>query len=296
MSFAIKIVYIIYNFVYGGAMYDYSKIQKYVLWLKKNEHLSVSIHSAGNQKIVTNPEISAFNVHDNPYCAYIKGSKCAAADCVRKQASAEKKCRSGAYFGMCRTGVAEFVYPVRASGETVGFISVSGYRLPEGEKLVRQTALHYGLDEKTALSKYALLKEAPKDSGGIDTLIMPLSDMLTLALITGGEKRTTVAGRIVAYINGNYSLPITSEDICKALSVSRAYMSREFNREINMPLRDYINTVRIKNAKVLLQSSELSVSEVAYSVGFSDSGYFSSVFKKNVGLSPREYKKQRFAY
>lgn len=83
-------------------MYDYSKIKKYVLWLKKNEHLSVSIHSAGNLSIVTEPELSAFNVHDNPYCAYIKGCRCAAADCVKKQKKAEEKCRAGVYFGMCR--------------------------------------------------------------------------------------------------------------------------------------------------------------------------------------------------
>ena len=71
-------------------MYDYSKIKKYVLWLKKNEHLSVSIHSAGNLSLVTEPELSAFNVHDNPYCAYIKGCKCAAADCVKKQKKAQE--------------------------------------------------------------------------------------------------------------------------------------------------------------------------------------------------------------
>lgn len=101
---------------------------------------------------------------------------------------------------------------------------------------------------------------------------------------------------MIDFINGNYALPITSGDICRALSVSRAYMSREFNREVNMPLRDYINLVRIKNAKVLLESSDLTVSEIAYTVGFSDSGYFSAVFKKAVGSSPREYKKQRFSY
>lgn len=277
-------------------MYDYSKIKKYVLWLKKNEHLSVSIHSAGNLSIVTEPELSAFNVHDNPYCAYIKGCRCAAADCVKKQKKAEEKCRAGVYFGMCRAGVAEFVYPVRASGRTVGFISVSGYCLPEGEERVKRAAMHYSLDEKTALFKYSLLKNVPEDKERIDTLIAPLCDMLELALITKGEEKTTVAGKVIDFINGNYALPITSGDICRALSVSRAYMSREFNREVNMPLRDYINLVRIKNAKVLLESSDLTVSEIAYTVGFSDSGYFSAVFKKAVGSSPREYKKQRFSY
>lgn len=277
-------------------MYDYSKIKKYVLWLKKNEHLSVSIHSAGNLSLVTEPELSAFNVHDNPYCAYIKGCKCAAADCVKKQKKAQERCRDGAYFGMCRAGVAEFVYPVRKQDETAGFISVSGYRLPEGEERVKRAAMHYSLDEKEALFKYSLLKKAPKDKERIDTLIAPLCDMLELALITKGEEKTTVAGKVIDFINGNYALPITSGDICRALSVSRAYMSREFNREVNMALRDYINLVRIKNAKVLLESSDLTVSEIAYTVGFSDSGYFSAVFKKAVGSSPREYKKQRFSY
>lgn len=277
-------------------MYDYSKIKKYVLWLKKNEHLSVSIHSAGNLSVVTEPELSAFNVHDNPYCAYIKGCKCAAADCVKKQKNAEEKCRSGAYFGICRAGVAEFVYPIRKSNETAGFISVSGYRVPEGRDRVKRTAAYYSLDEKTSLFKYSLLKEVPADKEKIDTLISPLSDMLTLALISTGEKRKTVAGKIIDYINGNYALPITSDDICRALSISRAYMSREFNREVNMPLRDYINQVRVKNAKVLLESSGLTVSEIAYTVGFSDSGYFSAVFKKAVGQPPREYKKHRFSY
>lgn len=75
------------------------------------------------------------------------------------------------------------------------------------------------------------------------------------------------------------------------MSLSRSYMSREFNCEMHVTVREYINSVRIKNAKVLLESSDLNVSEVAYSVGFSDSGYFSSVFKKATGLSPLEYKK-----
>ena len=272
-------------------MYDYTKIKNYILWLRKNRRISVSLHSAGNESLFSEPELSAFNVHDNPYCAYLKGSKCAAADCVKKQAAAQEKSASGAYTGMCRAGVFEFVYPINSPDKTVGFISVSGYRAPGGEERVKRTAAHYGLSYGVMGEKYALLKEPPADKPEIDALIFPLSDMLTLALIFGEKKRMTAAERTCEYINKNCGGEITSRDICKALGISRSYMSREFNREMHVTVREYINSVRIKNAKVLLESSALNVSEVAYSVGFSDSGYFSSVFKKATGLSPLEYKK-----
>lgn len=277
-------------------MYDYKRIKNYILWLKKKCRISVSLHSALNESALANTELSAFNVHDNPYCACLKSLRCAAADCVKKQSSVQEKCLSGEYRGMCRAGVFEFVYPVKSPEKTVGFISVSGYKAPGGEERVKRTAAHYGLSQGMMLEKYAQLKEPPADKSEIDALIFPLLDMLTLAFILGDGKRTSLAGRTAEWINKNYGSPITSKEICRALGVSRAYMSREFNREMHVTVREYINSVRIKNAKILLDSSELNVSEIAYSVGFSDSGYFSSVFKKTTGLSPLEYKKRQSAY
>jgi two-component system response regulator YesN len=63
-----------------------------------------------------------------------------------------------------------------------------------------------------------------------------------------------------------------------------------FKEETGIPVTEYINMARIKKAKELLANTSLKVYEIAYEVGFNDQHYFSSVFKKIVGLSPTEYR------
>ena len=54
---------------------------------------------------------------------------------------------------------------------------------------------------------------------------------------------------------------------------------------------NYVNKLRIEDAKGLLKSTSLSTTEIAYLVGYTDSNYFSALFKEKVGVSPREYRK-----
>ena len=55
--------------------------------------------------------------------------------------------------------------------------------------------------------------------------------------------------------------------------------------------REYLTELRLTDAASLLRYSELSVTEIAYSVGFCESNYFSNVFKKQYGISPKDYRK-----
>jgi AraC-like DNA-binding protein len=52
-----------------------------------------------------------------------------------------------------------------------------------------------------------------------------------------------------------------------------------------------LTSLRIEDAKLLLLNSELTVTEIAFSVGYGDSNYFSNIFKQKVGMSPRDYRK-----
>ncbi|MFQ8730023.1 MAG: helix-turn-helix domain-containing protein [Enterocloster bolteae] len=54
---------------------------------------------------------------------------------------------------------------------------------------------------------------------------------------------------------------------------------------------DYLNSYRIEHAKTKLKDSNLSVNEISYSVGFQDARYFSKLFKKYVGITPKDYRK-----
>ena len=130
----------------------------------------------------------------------------------------------------------------------------------------------------------------------VDTLIYPLCHMLELAHLKGtknAQQEDALIEKIIQYIKKNYSQHITSESICKKFNCSRAHFSKLFNAQAKIPFREYITRLRIEAAKSLLGFSNLDVSEIALSVGFNEPNYFTSVFKKHVGVSPSAYKKSQ---
>lgn len=92
------------------------------------------------------------------------------------------------------------------------------------------------------------------------------------------------------YIEDNYSHELTLEDVARAVVISPHYFSKLFKAESGENFIDYLTRVRIKHAKRLLERPENSVKDVCFKVGYNDPNYFSRVFKKEVGLSPSEYR------
>ncbi|TXK49251.1 helix-turn-helix domain-containing protein [Pontibacter qinzhouensis] len=88
------------------------------------------------------------------------------------------------------------------------------------------------------------------------------------------------------------NLSLSLSEIAKGLEVHPAYVSREFAKYFdNMSYGEYIRKLRIEKALHLLQTTDHSLSEIAYLTGFSDQSHFTRIFKKFIGQSPSEYKK-----
>lgn len=96
------------------------------------------------------------------------------------------------------------------------------------------------------------------------------------------------------YIHENYASIINEAELAKVAHISINHLIRVFKAEMNMTPYQYLMTYRIKKAQKLLQSTELSISAIADSVGFSNSTYFSNIFKRysNGGLSPKKYREK----
>ena len=92
------------------------------------------------------------------------------------------------------------------------------------------------------------------------------------------------------YIDFHYNMELSLASLAKIFSVSESYLSSLFKKETGTSLTDYINSTRIRQALILLNTSTLPIGEVASRCGFLDSNYFSRIFKKQLGLSPREYR------
>lgn len=94
---------------------------------------------------------------------------------------------------------------------------------------------------------------------------------------------------VLNYIDLHYSELIELETLCKLIHVTPQYLCRLFRKRLGMRPLEYVTQRRVQQAKVYLREGEKSVKEIALAVGYTDAGYFSAVFKRSEGISPREY-------
>ena len=99
-----------------------------------------------------------------------------------------------------------------------------------------------------------------------------------------------IVRRAMAYIHEHYAEPISREDMAAYVGVGERHLDRCFCDEAGITPTTYLSRYRIKQAKLLLESASTSITEVAMSVGFSSSSYFTRVFQSQVGLSPSAYR------
>ena len=99
----------------------------------------------------------------------------------------------------------------------------------------------------------------------------------------------TYIAKAIEYINANYRDEISLNGICKAANMSKSYFCREFKRRMGMTVMEYVLDTRIAAAKVLLNSGELTVSQISDKCGFSSPSYFCQVFKEKVGITAKRY-------
>jgi signal transduction histidine kinase/ligand-binding sensor domain-containing protein/DNA-binding response OmpR family regulator len=96
--------------------------------------------------------------------------------------------------------------------------------------------------------------------------------------------------RIMKIINENIGNPdLTVEMLSTEVGMSRVHLHRKLKELTNQSSRDFIRNIRLSQAAHLLQNKNLSVSDVAYAVGFSTLSHFSNSFKEFFGMSPKEY-------
>lgn len=98
--------------------------------------------------------------------------------------------------------------------------------------------------------------------------------------------------RVFAYINEEYSSPLSLEDMAAKTNMSRGYFCRRFSEIMHITPFEYLMRVRIENSCRMLTENTLTVGEIALRCGFNSFSYFSKTFKRFTGCTPREYQKR----
>jgi len=95
----------------------------------------------------------------------------------------------------------------------------------------------------------------------------------------------------MAYMHEHYAEPVARDDVARHVGLSDDYLTACFRKELGMTPVAYLTRYRINQAKQRLTDTNYPITEIALAVGFSDSGYFSRVFRREVGVSPEAYRR-----
>ncbi|WP_053376032.1 response regulator transcription factor [Paenibacillus sp. FJAT-27812] len=107
------------------------------------------------------------------------------------------------------------------------------------------------------------------------------------------EDTRTVMDRIRTFIKQHLDQAISREDIARHVNLHPDYLSRRFKKETGKSIVEYIVEEKIAMAKELLVTTDMSVSDIALCVGYSNFSYFSKVFKLGVHMNPNQYRKSK---
>ncbi len=106
------------------------------------------------------------------------------------------------------------------------------------------------------------------------------------------EKIVNVIAEAKRYIEANFSKDISLDDVANSVDVSPYYFTRMFKEETGETFIEYLTETRINHAKELIMDPYMPIGEIGQAVGYTDPNYFSRIFKKTVGVTPREYRNQ----
>lgn len=144
-----------------------------------------------------------------------------------------------------------------------------------------------------------LLRAMPEERGGSLSENLKFSSLLyemmsLLVKDSSGEEKSENVYLIAAtrYVRAHYPEDLTVEKIASHIGISRKYLFAIFKNSLGVSPKEYIVDYRMKKACEFLKDSNLSVGNVAYSVGYKDSLTFSRMFKTKMGRSPTEYRNE----
>ncbi len=277
-------------------------IVAYMQHLKERYSLDPLLHDA---ELTFAPYIQnfvPFIYHSNPYCLSIRSNATACTRCACFQHELLEQTNREPFAAMCFAGVEEYVFPI-GTEKPMGYLSVGGYcsDREKGQACVRQLAQEDVFDEEKLLKIHQdALKPLPPFEE-VRTVVQPLCHMLAALAASAptiyeehpaqnAHNSDYIYGHIILFLHHHFRQRLTVEDLSKLCYCSPSYVSHLLKKRSGKTVSEYLNMLRIEEAKKILVGTTFSMNMVASMVGYTDSNYFSTVFKKYAGISPKKYR------
>ncbi len=271
-------------------------ITSYMLFLRENG-FSVTVSCFDKVLDAHLPTLLKYEVHQQAVCAYLKANPLTCGKCPQNKRKLEKRNPNEPYYSCCYAGVEEFVVPIIDDDHLLCCVNVSGYRgqMKVSAYLAKKYEKKLGQHFRYLYSQ--LNSEVPSEEKVLQA-VKPLNYMFKelkkecLRLEDEQNASTQIYRQALKFIYDNYMNDFTLESMAKALAFSPSYLRHKFTEQSGKTIAQTVNSVRLSQAAVLLKTTNLSITHIATECGFCDGNYFSTVFKKKYGVSPKDYRKE----
>ena len=240
--------------------------------------------------------IFSYPTTHSPFCSAVRSNrelyiKCQECD-NRGLEEVDKTKKSYTY--CCHMGLTEGIVPIMQDNEIVGYLMLGQIAESENfDRILKCTRNATDNKEFYELLMKSLEKTTSCSHEKIEhcmNTLKVLIDYMNLSYVihkTGG----TVFYNARKYILENISSPLLPKDICREIGVSTNTLYKSVKKNTGLSPTEFIRSTKIEKAKRLLQTSDLSISDIAENVGIPDTNYFIRVFRSETGTSPLKYRK-----
>ncbi len=271
--------------------YDIEKLQKFLLDFYKITGLTISVWDTDMNQLAYEPQ------NMNEFCELIKSSPLGKKRCLNsdRKIISDCKCKKCATTHKCHAGLVDTAVPILYGEQVLGFIMFGQVKDREFSLVTKSEIAK--LSHELKIPQKKLIKAYDNTVGFDSDIIDSASNILNSALlslylnnyISFTENELVTA--IHTYINSNLQSPLSVSSICEEFGISKNRLYSLWRKWFGLTVGDYILNIRMRRAKNLLVNDDMKIKEVCVEVGIPDYNYFSKVFKKFYGVSPKEYKK-----
>ncbi len=115
----------------------------------------------------------------------------------------------------------------------------------------------------------------------------------TAKTVSNGTNNMSLLSEIIQYMAEHCCEGITADSVSRHFSISRSKLNKDFYNELSISFHDILTEMKISKACYLLENNSISISEISDELGFKDETYFFTFFKRNTGMTPSQFRKER---
>ena len=242
--------------------------------------------------------------HLLPYCLRIKNNPSLYSKCkiLKRRLLRKTDYTETVSKATCFCGVTEYNIPIKIKGKYVGLISITGFKGEIKEKYFKMYARHLKMTPQELL----VFRERELVSTEKEKYVVTMLQILThlfdeyikqnATLFENNSTTNAYMIKALKYISLNYNKNITVSQVAKECYISVPYLQSLFSKFLGHGVSEEIRNQQINYAKELLSTTKHSVRQIAIEIGYVSPDYFCTVFKRETGLSPLNYRKRNLFY